>query len=656
MSLLSIGVSGLNVSQTILKVTGNNIANANNPAYSRQRAEIGTVPEQFVGAGFLGAGASIQNITRVVNQFLVNQIMLDTSAYNSLEVFATNIEKIDSLLADNTSGLGPGINGFFSAIETGAQDPTSVPARQLVLSNTDGLVERFHTLYERISQQNLAVNDQLNAVTNQITALAQGIANLNADIEQQLAQGNGSVPNNSLDSREELIRRLSELVSVQVTYQDSGSANIFVGNGQDLVVGSVSNTVSVAASSRNPGSYEITFTGQSGVTREITDFVSGGKVGGLLDFRDNVIDLGFNSMGRIAIGMATAINEQNQKGVDLEGNLGGLIFNDISSSPTVIGSSNNDTATPTTVTAAITDIDQLTVSDYVMVFTSPTAYQIIRESDNNVTSGTLGALPATVTVDGVDITVSGGPDTGDRFFIKPTRTGANDISVAIRRSQELAFSSAITTGSDIGNIGSGVISSGEVIDVFDSTGAYLPEFATPGQLSPPILLQFTSPTAYDVINSSTGATISTGNAFIPGITNTITFGTPTAYQVDIDGRPEAGDEFTIGYNATGIGDNLNATALGGLRFSSELDSGSLNFEDAYGRLVERMGARTAQAQISRDASESLLLQTQTNRDELSAVSMEEEAANLIKFEQSYNASAQVINVARQLFDTLLGVF
>ena len=656
MSLLSIGVSGLNVSQTILKVTGNNIANASNPAYSRQRAEIGTKPEQFVGPGFLGAGANVNNITRVVNQFLVNQIVLDTSAFYSLDVFTSNIEQIDSLLADNLSGLSPGIDSFFAAIETGVQDPTSVPARQLVLSNTNGLVERFHTLYDRINQQNSAVNDQLNALTRQVSALAEGIANLNADIEKQLAQGGGALPNNSLDQREELIRQLSELISVQVTEQDSGAVNIFVGNGQNLVVGSVANSMGVEASTRNPGSFEITFTEQTGTARQITDFVTGGKLGGLVEFRDEVIDLAFNSMGRIAIGLATALNEQNQKGVDLEGNLGGLIFGDISTSPSVIGSSANDTVTPTTVTATISDIDQLTISDYVMVFTSATDYQIIRESDNTTVTGTLGALPDTVTVDGVDITVSGGPDAGDRFFIRPTRTGANDISVAIGRPQELAFASPISTDADIGNIGSGTISSGEVIDVFDSSGALLPEFATPGQLSPPILIQFTSPTAYDVINSTTGATISTGNAFVPGIANTVTFGTPPAYQVEINGRPDTGDEFTIGYNSTGIGNNLNGVALGQLRFSGELDSGSLNFEDAYGRLVERVGARTAQSQISRDAADSLLTQTRANRDALSAVSLEEEAANLIQFEQAYNANAQVINVARQLFDTLLGIF
>lgn len=657
MSLLSIGVTGLNVSQTYLTITGNNIANANNPAYTRQRAELATIPEQYVGVGYIGNGAGVESITRVADEFLVKQIALDTSAFNSLDVFATNMNQIDRLLADGLSGLSPGIDGFFSAIETGAQDPTSIPARQLVLSNAEGLVERFNTLYQRVAQQNLAVNDQLSSLTAQVTALAEAIANLNADIEEQVARGNGAVPNNSLDDRDELIRRLSELVSVQVVEQDSGSVNVFIGRGQNLVVGNTSNALGIEASTRNPGTFEITFTGPGGVPQQVTDFLSGGKVGGLLEFRSDIIDQSFNALGRLAIGMTATINEQNQRGVDLEGNLGGLIFQDISNTPQVIGDRNNDTVTPTVATAVISDIDQLTTSDYVVLFDTATDYTILRTEDNVSVTGTVGAFPATVSIDGVDITFSGGAaDAGDIFYVRPTRNGANNIDMQISRPQELAFASAILTNADIGNVGTGEISPGEVINVLDSTGAPLSEFATAGQLSPPVLIRFTSTTAYDILDSSTGAAISTGNSFVPGIVNTVSFGTPAAYQVEINGSPAAGDEFTIDYNATGIGDNRNAVEIGALRISNELDSGSLSFEDAYGRLVESIGARTAQVRISRDASESLLIQTQANRDALSGVSLEEEAANLIQFEQSYSANAQVINVARQLFDTLLAIF
>lgn len=658
MSLLSIGVSGLKTSQTMLAVTGNNIANANNPAYSRQRAELATLPEHFTGAGYIGAGADISAINRIVDQFLINQIVLDTSSYNNLNSYAKNIEQIDSLLADGVSGLNPGINAFYSAVETATQDPTSMPARQLVLSSAGGLVERFHTLHGRLEQQNLAVNDQLNAYTDQINALARGIANLNSDIEQQLARSAGrSQPNASLDDRDELIRRLSELVSVQVTHQSSGAVNIFIGTGQNLVVGNTANTMGVEPSVTNPGSYEVTFTGQSGVSQEVTNFMQGGKLGGLLQFRDTELNFAFNAMGRIAIGIATAMNEQNQKGVDLEGNLGGLLFNDISGTPQVLADQANDVATPTSVATTISDIAQLTTSDYTLAFTTATDYQIVRQSDSAIFTGTVGALPDTINIDGLDIVVSGGPDAGDQFYIRPTRAGANNIQVDVRRPQELAFASIVNAQADLlGNTGTAEISLGEVVSVFDASGAYLPEFATPGQLSPPIMLRFTSATSYDVINNSTGASISTGNAYTPSITNTISFGTPVAYQVEMIGVPAAGDEFSIAYNATGISDNRNAIALGETRIAGELEGGSLNFEDAYGRLVERIGTRTAQAQINRDASESLLAQTQNNRDTMSAVSMEEEAASLIQFEQSYNASAQVITVARQLFDTLLSVF
>ena len=670
MGLLDIGVSGLQTSQAALRVTGNNISNADVQGYSRQRAEVATRNETFTGAGFLGNGASVTSIDRIVDQFIVGQVVRDTSAYNELEIFSNNINQIDSLLANADSGLGPGINELFGAIEVGAQDPTSIPARQLVLSNAEGLVERFRTLHDRIVQQNSSINEQLNALTDEINALADGIAKLNVAIQEESARGSGVSPNQLLDEQEELLRQLSELVNIQTSREPSGRVNVFVGNGQTLVIGAVSNTLGTQASGREPGTSEIVYVGENSSSQQITDLISGGQIGGLLDFRDSVIDLTLNSLGRIAIGLGEAINSQNQKGVDIEGNLGGLIFSDINSAALaesrVIPDTNNNGSVGTgDIAATISDINQLTTSDYVLSFSGAGAldYQVLRTEDNTVFTGTLAGFGNTISVDGVDIDINAGaPSAGDIFYIRPTRSGADDIQLDISRPQELAYAAPIVTGTSVGNIGTGEITPGEVINVVDNSGSILPEFATPGRLSPPIEIRFGSTvdangnsTRYDVINSATGATISTNNFFTPGDSNEITIGSPGAYRFEIAGAPRPGDTFSVGYN-TGISDSRNALALGQLRINGELDTGSLNFENAYGRLVERIGARTAQTTISRDAAESLLIQTQATRDSVSGVNLDEEAANLIKFEQTYNAAAQIINVARQLFDTLLSIF
>lgn len=663
MTLLNIGVSGLTVSQTSLQITGNNIANADLPEYHRQRAEIETRPEQLRGGGYIGQGSIVEDITRVVDEYLTKQIRLDTGAFANLDIFTKNMEQLDSLLAADGTGLSEAISDFYSAIESSAQDPTSEPARQVVMSQAAALVQRFNTLSGRIEQQSGAVNDQLDSLTRQVSTIAAGIADLNEAIERQIGQGAGSQPNQLLDERDDLLRQLSELVNV-TTSQDGTSVNVFVGNGQPLVVKFESATMDTLPSTREPGNQEIVYVGQNGVSQQITDFISGGELGGLLEFRDEVISLALNSMGRIALAMSDTLNQQNRLGLDLEGNLGGDIFIDINSGAQpgqrVIADSNNTGAA--TIVANISDVSQLTVSDYTMIWTSANNYQIVRSTDNSVISGVVGAFPTTINIDGVDIDVTGAPAAGDRFYIRPTRTAATSIDMDMQRLQELAYAFPITANATSGNTGNGLISPGSMIEML--TGAGEPFEFTGGagpQLQPPIMIRFTTATDYTVFDNTDPANPVAlfNNTMIPGQLNDVFLNAPgalpqyTGYQVQLSGVPAVGDEFTIEFNANGTSDNRNALQLGQTRARDILDNGNTNFENAYGSLIEEIGTRTAQSQVGLLSAESLLQQSQARRDSISGVNLDEEAANLIKFEQMYNASAQIITVARQIFDTLL---
>lgn len=666
MSLLNIGISGLNVSQTSLTVTGNNIANADQPSYSRQRTEVVTRPEQLTNGGYVGSGSIVSNINRVVDQFLLTQIRLDTGSFNNLETIATNLEQLDTLLASDGSGLSEAISDFYSALESSAQDPTSEPARQVVMSQAEAMVQRFNTLSSRIEQQNNSVNEQMDSLTRQVTTIAAGIADLNQAIEVQTGNGGGAKPNQLLDQREELLRQLAELVNV-TTVTDGNSLNVFVGNGQPLVVGNSAATLEIEASTREPGNVEIVYVGQNGTTQQITDYISGGKIGGLLEFRDDIIPLALNSMGRIALGLADSLNQQNRLGLDLEGNLGEDIFTDINAGQVpaqrVVANSANTGAA--TIVANISDVSALTVDDYTLSWTNATDYQLIRSSDNSVVSGSITGVPDTISIDGVDIDISGGaPAAGDLFYVRPTRTAATSMSMDMTRLQELAYAAPITADADLGNVGTGQITQGEMLEIVDDTGTSFsptnPIYSSAGEIDSEILIRFTSATDYTVfVNADpTAPEALFSGTIIPGQSNSI-FGQTAAdpnyigFQVNVSGRPQAGDEFTINYNANGSSDNRNALSMGATRTDEILDGSNTNFENAYGSLIEEIGTKTAQSQISRDAAQSLLLQSQASRDSVSGVNLDEEAANLIKFEQAYNASAQIINVARQIFDTLL---
>lgn len=663
MGLLDIGIAGLQVSQTSLQVTGNNISNADLPEYSRQRTEVVTRPEQLRGGGYLGQGAIVEDITRVVDDFLIKQIRLDTGTFTNLEIITKNLEQLDALLAADGTGLSVAISDFYSALEASAQDPTSEPARQVVMSQAEALVQRFNTVSGRVEQQAGAVNDQLDSLTRQVTTLALGIAEMNQAIEDQIAKGAGAQPNQLLDKREDLLRQMAELISVN-TVQDGNSINVFVGNGQPLVIKNQTATLDTVPSTREPGNEEIVYIGQNGATQQITDYISGGKIGGLLEFRDEVITLTLNSLGRLALAISDTLNQQNRLGIDLEGNLGDDIFLDINSGllppQRVIADSNNSGTGAGQ--ARITDVTQLTVSDYTLVWNTGVDYQLIRNSDGNVVSGTVVGFPATIVSDGFEIDVLGAPAAGDQFYIRPTRTAATSMEMDIQRLQELAYAFPITANASAGNTGNGIISQGSMIEVLNGVGEPFEFTGGPGpQLQPPTMIRFTTATNYTVYNNTDPANpvVMFGGSIIPGQVNDVFLNAPgalpqyTGYQVQLSGVPAAGDEFTIEFNANGTSDNRNALQLGQTRVRDILDNGSTNFENAYGSLIEEIGTNTAQSQISQEAAESLLLQSQARRDAISGVNLDEEASNLIKFEQMYNASAQLISVARQIFDTLL---
>ena len=321
----------------------------------------------------------------------------------------------------------------------------------------------------------------------------------------------------------------------------------------------------------------------------------------------------------------------------------------------------------------ITDVGQLTTSDYRLSVVdndgaAPLDYRILRVSDNATTivNGVAGAQ--SIAIDGFSIDISSATQANlalnDQFRIRPTRAGGADTTVDITRLQELAYSVPVVTDAKIGNNGTGVISSGEMLAIVDDSALALnptnPIYQSAGVLAAPVLIQFTTATDYTVYETSDpfNPAVLFSGTIIPGQKNEI-FGSQgtdpnfIGFQVTIDGAPQVNDEFTIDFNQNGSSDNRNAAALSGIRAQNILDGNSTNFENSYGSLIERIGTQTAQAKVGRDASESLLFQSQASRDSMAGVNLDEEAANLIKFEQAYNASAQLITVARQIFDTLL---
>ena len=353
-NMLSTAVSGLLAFQQNLATTGHNITNVNTEGYSRQAVEMAPRAPNAFGSGFLGTGVEVTTIKRVYDQFIFDQITVRNSSFNQLDTLHSFSSSIDELLANEEAGVNPTIQGFFNALQDVANNPTSASARQVLISEAETLSNRFQSLDQRFSDLRGTINNQLEAITGEINSLASSIAGLNQKIVLEKGLAGGQPPNDLLDRRDGLINELSELITVNTIEQQDGSVNVFIGNGQSLVLGNTTNSLGITPNTYDQSQQEISFITPT-TNFEISSQLNGGKISGLLAFREQVLDPVQNAMGRIAIALTDSFNTQHQLGDDINGNPGGLFFNDIiATSPEVLASSRNNPASGT-VSVAITD-------------------------------------------------------------------------------------------------------------------------------------------------------------------------------------------------------------------------------------------------------------------------------------------------------------
>lgn len=876
--LFNIGVSGLRAQQAALAVTGQNITNASTPGYSRQRVEIEPQNAGFQGGDFEGGGARLARVTRIADEFVTNQIRLDSSMFAELDSLNQQIGQIEGVLLDEAGGLNSALQSFFGALQTASSSPASLPFRQLVLSEAEGLADRFQAVHSRLADQAQQVNSIMESATSRINELAAGISELNFRIATLQSNDNNGSANSLLDQRDEMLRELSTYVSVSTTKQQDQQISVFIGKGQALVLGAEASELEITSQG------EVAIRPEAGSEASIiTSAIKGGEIGGALKFRSEVLDPALNQLGLIAHGVTRSVNDVHMEGVDLNGDLGGLLFADLNapgvSELRALGREDNASVTGL-IRVEINDPSSVQVTDYELNFDDRTAgsFFVRRLSDGAVVfQGSLeGQLPQRIEFDSLSLElVNGDFSPGDSFLIRPLRDAAASFGVAMRDPSLLAFAGPLLPESGVGNRGTGEVALGEVFDESH------PIFSADGSLSPPLLISFTSPTTYDVLDNSdpanprqldpplsglpydpglvnslfpedpgqtlvqflgtdiaglpgsgfqvtgpqpgvngygsqtisarqvnpvTGATTSAQSVSIAanssardiaaaisslggvsasatsylelrdlqsnaigqpldmaingvvfagvqslndladrinedqtlqeaGIsassdgdrlqlrsnigddltvqiagdpTDSVTLltdagdsllingvGAPGEYRgatvggsvtallaadvqlssdtgalmqsqpeavradfgfgLTMTGRPEAGDTFAINHNGTGTGDNSNALQLAALNTDQLLGDPPVSFTESYGELVQFVGVMSSQSSINREAAASLLEQSTAQRESISGVNLDEEAANLIKYEQAYNAAAQIISVARDIFNTLFSI-
>jgi len=660
-SIFGISVSGLLTNQAALNTTANNIANANTEGYSRQRVTQTPRLPEFVGGNYFGSGVEVGQVKRIFEQTQQLEIQSATANFMRLETFLSQASRVDELLADSQNGLNSSVQSFFSSLQAVVNDPASVAARQVMLGRMEGMVSKFDSIQSQLESQITQVNSSIDGIAKEITSLGESIAMFN----NQVAGSAGNVAPDLLDQRDLAVTRLSELVAVQTTEQSDGSLNVFIGSGQSLVVGSLANSLVASVDTQNPRSMSLSLvSGTSSI--DITSNISGGQLGGTLTVVEEIIEPSFNTLGRVAISIVDSFNRQNSLGMDLNNNLGGNLFTDIND-PTIAASRVSSDLTNTGTANLSINIDDpslLTDSNYTL-FMQGGNYQLVDQTTNTTvaTFAPPAVTPDTIPIASLGISInilSGAANNGDSFDIRPARNFSSDFSVVINSADQIATASPVRGEQAQSNIGSAAISG---ISVSDTTTTQFTGVAN--NLNPPIRIEFDSPPGvpgeFSIYDISGGAPVLLAGGIAGYVNNQqnnmlALAGAPYnayGYEVTLSGEPQAGDSFDINYNNNGFGNNENAALLAELQQVTGLDNGQSTFQQAFGRIIGRVGVSTQSAQINRDAAESLLFQAKERRESLSGVNLDEEAANLLKFQQAYEASAQVINVARTLFQTVL---
>jgi flagellar hook-associated protein 1 len=661
--IFGIGTSGLLSYQRAMTTISHNIANANTQGYSRQRTQLTTLNPQGFGYGFVGAGVGVSTIERVYDQFIVDQLRTQTSTSSSLNSYYDLASRIDNLLSDSEAGISPTLQEFFNAVQAVSDSPGSTPARQVLLTSAESVVERMQYMYDSVNSLNKAMISNVTTTVDEVNALASSIADINQQIVLE-SRSFGQPPNDLMDQRDEMIRQLAERVSVSTNIQEDGAMNVFVGKGQSLVIGGTANNFVVAKNQYDPQEITIELTSGGGTTgADVTKLISGGKLGGLFQLKDEILDPALNQLGRVAVGLASSFNAQHIQGLTLNDVLGGNFFTDFMATDnvTVLYSDSNSAggSSTTAVTSTITDISQLTAKDYQLRYLGGDNFDLYSLPDNTLVDSFNAPMGNTyTTADGFSVTINNALTAGDTFQIRPTRTASNDLGVLVNDVSDIAAAGSVRAFDSASNRGDALITPGERITntadpnyvtdaVFNTVGSFTVVFSASVPANEPTVDQ------YEIYDSG-GGLVSGPTAYVPGVDTTIGY---SGMQFTISRTPLSGDTFTLERNVGAVSDNRNALELAALQTKNTLINkgagATVDFQDAYGQLVSMVGTRTHQADVAGTAQQSMLEQATARRESVSGVNLDEEAANLLRYQQAYQATAQVVSTARSLFNSLL---
>lgn len=660
-SILNIGVQALNANQTALSYVGQNIANVNTDGYSRQTVQMGTQDPPILGV-------AVKDVQRMADQFLVRQVWADTSVFKSNEAFSQKMTQLDTMLVSDSTSLSSSMDSYFTSLQQVVDDPLFIANRELFLAEASSLANSFNDFDSKLRSQSDLVNTEIRSMVQTVNAITENIAALNVQIGTMQASGQSS--NELQDKRDLLVKELSGYVTTSVIAEEGESYNVMIGTGQPLVVGSSAAKLEVGISADDPTQLAIWMTNRSGTRSLVTDQLGNGAIGGMVKYRDNVLQPTLNEVGRLAIVFSETMNEQHRKGMDLNGDMGKNLFQPLQKGEYTANADNQNLDTDADVT--FYDVKELTGSNYKFEVTGIDSFRITRLSDGHrFESSDMDELPSAngldqsgafykdpandslrVSLDGMTFSLTGNAGIGDSYLVQPTRSGGRLMGTEITNPRMLALASPLRVEPASTNTGNT-----ELSDITITSARPTSSLRT-GAAELPLEIVFNAPDADGNITYSVYKNVASGNPEIyEEMENLVyTAGEPIVieqddYELTFNNQPNPGDRFTVEFNTNGYSDNSNALAMSDLQNQTLVNG--FSYQDTYGQLLAKVGTQASNANISYESSRSVLAASENALQSVAGVNLDEEAANLVKYQQAYSAAAQLISAYQTIFDSLI---
>ncbi|HBC0484698.1 TPA: flagellar hook-associated protein FlgK [Legionella pneumophila] len=647
MSILNIAYSGLNAFQRALDVTGNNIANFKTRGYSRQSIQFTPITSNRYAGSYIGAGVSVASIYRNVDQFANAQVRSTLSYRTQYDAFYNQAIQIDKLLSQDGSSISVPLQTFFDSIGQLNSTPDNIATRGVVLKQSQLLAQQFNSLQTKLEEYERNSTLQLTESVKIINRITKELAEVNGKL-----LGNNNIPE-LLDHRDELLKQLSGYTDLSIFDQGDGTISVGIASGDMLVAGTQQRDLLVGTGKDSIFGTRIFLSSGGNNQVDITDRLTTGMLGGLIDYEKNVLGQASQLIGQMAIGLAQTFNTQHKLGMDMNSQIGKDFFTDFNSPGQMLkrSTASADNSGTAVLSVNISDISQVKLSDYDLIIsdTGANELRLIRKSDGTSTTLTWSSSPPAppagqVVIDGMTITVNDLSQlaNNDHYTLTPTRGAARDFALEIKDAYEIALASPVKTTASLNNTGQGQIILGPVLN----TASVNKQFR----------IDFISDTQYNLVNV-TDSTTAGPFAFIPNTNNVIQIpdGITPSYSVVLSGIPKSGDQFTTDYNTGGFGDNRNGLILGNIQQNKIFSNGSETLFDRYGNLLAEVGGRTNQAKTSFESADILHKQALDFQDGKSGVNLDEEGANLLVFQQAYQAAGKLMEISNQIMNLLFDI-